>query len=113
MARYRTLSARFREAGDWERPAHAVLLARPFYLGRYEVTQAQYQRIMGSNPSSANKDPNCPADTVGEGDATDFDAQALFAAADGIIKFTEKKVRRFTGAFKKAKFANVIPAESK
>jgi len=37
----------------------------------------------------------------------------LFAAADGIVKFTEKKVRRFTGAFKKAKFANVIPAATK
>jgi len=37
----------------------------------------------------------------------------LFAVADGIVKFTEKKVRRFTGAFKKAKFANVIPAQAK
>ncbi|MBI5655219.1 50S ribosomal protein L27 [Candidatus Uhrbacteria bacterium] len=37
----------------------------------------------------------------------------LFAVADGIVKFTEKKVRRFTGAFKKVKLANVIPAEAK
>ncbi len=37
----------------------------------------------------------------------------LFAMADGIVKFTEKKVRRFTGAFKKVKLANIVPAESK
>lgn len=32
----------------------------------------------------------------------------LFAMASGIVKFTEKKVRRFTGAFKTVKFANVV-----
>jgi large subunit ribosomal protein L27 len=37
----------------------------------------------------------------------------LFAVANGIVKFTEKKVRRFTGAFKTVKFANVVPTESK
>jgi large subunit ribosomal protein L27 len=33
----------------------------------------------------------------------------LYAVADGIIKFTNKKVKRFTGAFKVVKFANVVP----
>ena len=37
----------------------------------------------------------------------------LFAIAAGQIKFTEKKVRRFTGAFKTVKFANVVPMEAK
>jgi large subunit ribosomal protein L27 len=37
----------------------------------------------------------------------------LFAMAAGIVKFTNKKVKRFTGAFKTVKFANVIPAETK
>ena len=36
--------------GD-EHPQHAVRIARPFYLGVYEVTQAQYEEIMGTNPS--------------------------------------------------------------
>lgn len=35
-----------------ESPQHKVILTQPFYLGVYEVTQAQYQEIMGTNPSS-------------------------------------------------------------
>lgn len=35
----------------------------------------------------------------------------LFALADGFVKFTNKRVRRFTGAFKMVKFVNVIPKE--
>jgi formylglycine-generating enzyme required for sulfatase activity len=34
-----------------ERPAVRVRLARPFLLGQHEVTQGQYQRLMGANPS--------------------------------------------------------------
>jgi formylglycine-generating enzyme required for sulfatase activity len=30
---------------------HDVTIARPFYLGIYEVTQAQYQKVVGTNPS--------------------------------------------------------------
>jgi large subunit ribosomal protein L27 len=37
----------------------------------------------------------------------------LFAVANGIVKFTDRKVRRYTGAYKNAKFAHVIPLEKK
>ncbi len=39
--------------GCWsdESPVHAVTLTNAFYLGRYEVTQAQWTARMGSNPS--------------------------------------------------------------
>ena len=36
--------------GD-EHPQHEVWITRPFYLGVTEVTQAQYEAVMGSNPS--------------------------------------------------------------
>jgi len=34
----------------------------------------------------------------------------LFATKDGVVKFTDRRIRRFTGKFKLAKFANVVPA---
>jgi formylglycine-generating enzyme required for sulfatase activity len=43
---------------DWEkyytseRPQHQVTHSKPFYLGRYEVTQGQWTHVMGSNPSN-------------------------------------------------------------
>ena len=34
-----------------EGPAHTVKISESFYLGKYEVTQAQWKAVMGSNPS--------------------------------------------------------------
>jgi len=39
-----------------ERPQHQVTLAN-FYMGKYEVTQAQYQTVIGTNPSGFSSDP--------------------------------------------------------
>lgn len=33
------------------RPGFRVAIERSFYLGRYEVTQAEWERVMGTNPS--------------------------------------------------------------
>jgi eukaryotic-like serine/threonine-protein kinase len=35
-----------------EAPQHKVILTRPIYLGVNEVTQVEYEQIMGANPSS-------------------------------------------------------------
>lgn len=35
-----------------ERPCHEVTISTPFYLGRHEVTQEQWLRVRGTNPSS-------------------------------------------------------------
>ncbi|MDA1013017.1 MAG: SUMF1/EgtB/PvdO family nonheme iron enzyme [Planctomycetota bacterium] len=55
-----------------ELPQHDVKLTKGFYLGKYEVTQAQYQAIMGSNPSRSTKGADYPVDNVGEADALSF-----------------------------------------
>lgn len=55
-----------------EVPKHEVKITKGYYLGKYEVTQAQFQKIMGRNPSKAAKDPNCPADNISEQDAVEF-----------------------------------------
>lgn len=35
----------------WESPLHRVTIEKPFYMGRYPVTQAQWKKVMGNNPS--------------------------------------------------------------
>lgn len=38
--------------GDKEnQPVHKVRITRPFHMGKYEVTQAQWEAVMGNNPS--------------------------------------------------------------
>ena len=44
-------------------PVHVVTITLPFWIGRYELTQAQYQAVMGSNPSSF-LGANRPVDNV-------------------------------------------------
>jgi formylglycine-generating enzyme required for sulfatase activity len=47
-----------------EKPSHSVSISRAFYLGKYEVTQAQWQEVMGTNPSHFKGDPNRPVERV-------------------------------------------------
>jgi formylglycine-generating enzyme required for sulfatase activity len=56
-----------------EKPVHQVTISQPFYMGKYEVTQGQWQAMMGNNPSSF-KDcgGNCPVEHVSWNDAQDF-----------------------------------------
>jgi formylglycine-generating enzyme required for sulfatase activity len=39
-------------ARDDEKPQHRVRITRPFYMGVYEVTQAEFEGLMETNPSS-------------------------------------------------------------
>src|SRR5262249_58300795 len=44
-----------------EDPRHIVEISRPFYLGVYPVTQAQYQTVIDTNPSLHQPDDVDPA----------------------------------------------------
>src|SRR5205814_9088534 len=37
-----------------EKPVHKVKITRPYYMGKYVVTQAQYSKIVGANLSVKN-----------------------------------------------------------
>ncbi len=57
--------------GD-ESPTHQVTLSKAFYLGKTEVTQAQWQAKMGSNPSYFSGNANNPVEQVSWNDIAGF-----------------------------------------
>ncbi len=54
-----------------EKPKHQVEITKGFYLGKYEVTQAQYEAVKGANPSRW-KEANRPVEQVSWTDAAEF-----------------------------------------
>jgi formylglycine-generating enzyme required for sulfatase activity len=57
--------------GPSEEPVHKVTITKPFYLGKYLVTQEQWERVMGSNPSSFKGAKN-PVESVNWDDCQNF-----------------------------------------
>jgi formylglycine-generating enzyme required for sulfatase activity/Flp pilus assembly protein TadD len=56
-----------------ERPPHRVRITKPFYLGVYEVTQEQYKKVMGENPSVRKQSgSDAPVESVFWDDAQEF-----------------------------------------
>ena len=48
-----------------------MTITKPFYLGKYEVTQEQWEAVMGSNPSLF-KGPKNPVEIVSWDDCQPF-----------------------------------------
>ena len=59
------------DCNDDERPIHRVQITKPFEIGKYEVTQAEWQAVMGSNPSTIKGDDH-PVETISKNEAHDF-----------------------------------------
>ena len=68
--------------GD-ETPVHQVILTNDYYMGKYEVTQALWQAVMGNNPSRFKGD-NLPVESVSWKDCQKF-----------ISKLNKKTGRKF------------------
>ena len=62
------------EAGRWgdqEGPVHRVRITRAFYIGKCEVTQEVWEKVMGTNPSNIKNAKN-PVGGVSWDDCQDF-----------------------------------------
>ncbi len=60
-------------AVDLERPITRVRISEGFWLGKYEVTQEEWESVMGSdNPSEFSGCPRCPVERVSWNHAQDF-----------------------------------------
>jgi formylglycine-generating enzyme required for sulfatase activity len=59
------------KGGSDEKPVHKVTITKPFYVGKYKVTQQQWEAVMGSNPSLA-KSPTNPVERVSWEDCQAF-----------------------------------------
>ena len=57
--------------GEGKAAAHKVRITRPFYLGKYKVTQEEWEAVMGNNPSHF-KGPKNPVEQVSWEDCQDF-----------------------------------------
>jgi formylglycine-generating enzyme required for sulfatase activity len=57
--------------GNEGQDRHEVTISKPFYLGATEVTQAQYEAVMGTNPSQFKGATN-PVEMVFRNDAAEF-----------------------------------------
>jgi formylglycine-generating enzyme required for sulfatase activity/tRNA A-37 threonylcarbamoyl transferase component Bud32 len=65
-----------RSKQDDDGPAHLVTISKPFYLGIHEVTQREYEAVIGKNPSFFNDKnkggPDFPVEQVSWDDAAEF-----------------------------------------
>jgi formylglycine-generating enzyme required for sulfatase activity/serine/threonine protein kinase len=56
---------------NYEKPIHTVRITRGFWMGKYEVTQEQWEAVMGNNPSNFKGAQN-PVEKVSWNNATEF-----------------------------------------
>ncbi|MCF8378814.1 MAG: formylglycine-generating enzyme family protein [Bacteroidales bacterium] len=54
-----------------EKPIHKITVD-DFYLSKYEITQAQWFQVMGTNPAENNSCPQCPVERVSYVDVLEF-----------------------------------------
>jgi formylglycine-generating enzyme required for sulfatase activity len=51
---------------------HSVILTRGFWISDHEVTQGEYEALMGNNPSTFRGDPDLPVESVTWHDAVNY-----------------------------------------
>ncbi|MBI1917315.1 MAG: formylglycine-generating enzyme family protein [Planctomycetes bacterium] len=61
-----------RDRGKDEEPQHEVEITRPFFMGVTEVTQGEYEKIMGTNPAVFGRNPDHAVENVSWDEAVEF-----------------------------------------
>jgi len=74
-----------REIFESEMPQHRVAISEPFYIGIYPVTQAQWEAVMGDNPSACQHSPTHPVENVSWNDVQQF--LARLSASDDCYSY--------------------------
>ncbi len=69
---FRMGSSDRRRAGTLYYPRTRVRISRPYEIGRYEITQEEWQAVMGSNPSHFAGCGRCPVENVSWEDVQRF-----------------------------------------
>ncbi|MFH1132557.1 MAG: SUMF1/EgtB/PvdO family nonheme iron enzyme [Pseudomonadota bacterium] len=99
---------------DEDEQQHEVTLTNSFEISATEVTQGQFQKTMGYNPSGfANCGQNCPVETVnwneaaaycnalseekGLGKCYDCKGQGAFAKCEGAASYSQEKIYKCPG----------------
>ncbi|MDR2149619.1 MAG: SUMF1/EgtB/PvdO family nonheme iron enzyme [Spirochaetaceae bacterium] len=59
------------EGDSDEKPVHRVTISKPFYMSKYEITQQEWRKVMGNNPSYFKGD-NLPVEKVSWYDAIEY-----------------------------------------
>jgi RNA polymerase sigma factor (sigma-70 family) len=62
----------FTQGGEQRIPRHRVRISYGFYLGKFEVTQAQWASVMGVNPSRFGGDVRRPVEQVSWNECQEF-----------------------------------------
>lgn len=68
-----------------EQPQHRIRITNPFYIGKYEVTQDQWEKLMGTNPSDFKGKRN-PIDNASWNDCQEF-LKKLNKLCEGKVHF--------------------------
>ena len=55
-----------------EGPQHLVTISKGFFLGKYEITQAQWMSVMGNDLEPNNRGSNLPMETISWNDVQEF-----------------------------------------
>lgn len=78
------------EKGGWEGPRHEVAISKGFYLGKFEISQAQWQAVMGTAPWTGKEhvvaEPERPAVYISWNDMQEFIRRMNLAAGEDLYR---------------------------